>query len=122
MKFAAWYGIIVGALMLAMWSFFLAAGQVPELASEPYRIALHLAAEFATAIALLVAGIGLLKKASWARTLYFIASGMLLYSLIASPGYYAQQGGWAFVGMFALLLLLDLFSMVALSRSPSLNS
>jgi hypothetical protein len=116
MRFAAWYGIIVGVLMAAMWTFFLVAGQVPELATEPYRIALHLAAEFATAIALLIGGIGLLKKSTWARSLYFIAAGMLLYSLIASPGYYAQQGGWAFVGMFALLLLLDLFSVYRLYR------
>ena len=118
MKFAAWYGIIVGALMLAMWSFFLAAGQVPELITEPYRIALHLAGEFATAIALIVAGIALLKHAPWGRTLYFIAAGMCIYTLIVSPGYYAQLGQWAFVGMFAVLFILDLISIFSLYRSP----
>ena len=103
--------------MLAMWSFFLAAGQVPELETEPYRIALHLAGEFATAILLIVAGTGLLKNAHWARTLYYIAAGMLLYTLSVSPGYYAQLGQWAFVGMFAVLLLLDLLSIIKLYRS-----
>jgi hypothetical protein len=117
MKFAAWYGIVVGALMLAMWGFFLSAGLVPELATAPYEIALHLAGELATAIALIVAGIALLKHAPWGRTLYFIAAGMLLYTLIVSPGYYAQLGQWAFVGMFVLLLLLDLVSIIRLYRS-----
>jgi hypothetical protein len=117
MKFAAWFGIIVGALMLAMWTFFLGTGQVPELVTEPYRIALHLAGEFATAIALIIAGIALLKNTNWGRSLYFVAAGMLLYTLIVSPGYYAQQGQWAFVGMFVLLLLLDLFSIFGLYRS-----
>jgi hypothetical protein len=118
MKFVAWFAVIVGTLMLAMWTFFLVTGQVPELVTEPYRIALHLAGEFATAIALIIAGIGLLNKVVWGRSLYFVAAGMLLYTLIVSPGYYAQQRQWAFVGMFALLLLLDLLSVFKLYASP----
>jgi len=61
MKFAGWYGIVVGFLMLAMWSFFLATGQVPELQTEPYRIAFHLAGEFITALVLIDGGFGLPK-------------------------------------------------------------
>lgn len=45
MKFAAWYSILVGLLMLAQRLFFLLAGQVPELQAEPYRIAFHLVGE-----------------------------------------------------------------------------
>jgi len=33
---------------------------------------------------------------------------MLLYTLIVSPGYFAQKGQWAFVGMFAVILVLAL--------------
>jgi hypothetical protein len=117
MKFAGWYGIVVGVLMLGMWGFFLATGQVPELQSEPFRIAFHLAGEFATAIALIVGGIGLLQKFLRAATIYLVAAGMVLYSLIVSPGYYAQLGQWAFVVMFALLIVLTLVSILLLVRS-----
>ena len=69
--FAAYYGIIVGILMFAQWGFFLAAGQVPEVQTEPIRLAFHLAAEFFTAAGLIATGFGLLKKYSWAKTGFF---------------------------------------------------
>ena len=108
MKFTSLYCIIVGLLMLAQWIFFIAAGQVPELQTEPIRIGFHLAAEVATALALIFSGAALLRKRAWGRSAAMIALGMLLYTVIVSPGYFAQQGVWALVGMFALLLALDL--------------
>jgi hypothetical protein len=48
----------------------LATGQVPELLTEPYRIALHLVAEFGTAAGLIMAGIALLRRLAWARKAY----------------------------------------------------
>jgi hypothetical protein len=110
MKFAGWYGICVGLLMLAMWGFFIATGQVPELKTEPFRIYFHLAAELLTALGLIVGGIGLLRRLARATTIYFVAAGMALYSLIVSPGYYAQQGQWIYVVMFSVLVLLTLVS------------
>jgi len=117
MRFAAWYGIIVGILMLGQWAFFIAAGQVPELQTEPYRIGFHLAGEFITAAGLIASGIGLLAKKSWAVSAYLVSAGMLLYSAIVSPGYFAQLGQWALVGMFAVLLLLALGSVAKLLRA-----
>lgn len=117
MKFAGWYGIVVGFLMLAMWSFFLATGQVPELQTEPYRIAFHLAGEFITALVLIGGGFGLLKNHKRATTTYFIGAGMVLYSLIVSPGYYAQLGQWGFVVMFSALIVLTLYSVKVLVQS-----
>ncbi|RIK40276.1 MAG: hypothetical protein DCC57_19620 [Chloroflexi bacterium] len=117
MAFAAWYAIIVGLLMLGQWGFFLATGQVPELQSEPWRIAFHLAAEGMTAAGLVISGIGLLRNRAWARAAYLLTVGMLVYSAIASPGYFAQQGAWAMVGMFALLLLLAIASILTLLRA-----
>jgi hypothetical protein len=57
MKFSAWYSILVGILMVAQWSFFLAVGAVPELDTEPIALVFHLAAEFATAVCMIVGGI-----------------------------------------------------------------
>lgn len=102
--FAAYYGIVVGILMFAQWGFFLVAGQVPEVQTEPIRLAFHLAAEFITAGGLVITGIGLLKKKSWAQAWFLVAVGMVIYSVIVSPGYFAQQGQWALVVMFVVLL------------------
>lgn len=120
MRFSAIYGIFVGVLMLAQWAFFLGIGQVPELQTEPYRIALHLAAEFGTAIGLIIAGIALLRRAPWAAKAYLVFAGMLIYSVIASPGYFAQQGQWALVSMFAILLVLAFVSIALLARKDEL--
>ena len=104
MKFSAWYGIIVGFIMIAQWSFFLATDSVPELQTEPWRIALHLAAEFTTAVMLIVSSIATLKSAAWGQKVLLVGLGMVIYSEIVSPGYFAQLGQWALVGMFAVLL------------------
>jgi hypothetical protein len=41
---------------------------------------------------------------------------MLAYTVIVSPGYFAQQGQWPLAGMFAVLLALDVASVVVLLR------
>jgi hypothetical protein len=110
MIFSAVYAIIVGVGMIGQWLFFLATGQVPELKTEPLRIRFHLAGEFATAIALLVGGIALLTGRTWSHWFYLVAAGMLLYTVIVSPGYFAQRGQWPLVGMFAVLFALALVS------------
>lgn len=102
--------------MLAQWGFFLAAGQVPELQTEPWRIAMHLAAEFVTAAGLIASGIGLIRGSRWAAKAYVFFAGMLVYSVIASPGYFAQQGQWLLVLMFLALLTMTVGSLRPISR------
>ena len=116
MRFAGWYSIVVGFLMLAQWSFFLAAGQVPEVQTAPVALAFHLAAEAATALGLIVAGVGVLQRRPWGRTAAYIAFGMLIYTVIVSPGYFAQQGVWPLVVMFVVLLGLALLSIRQLAH------
>lgn len=116
MKFSAIFGICVGVLMLAQWGFFLAAGQVPEVQTEPVRLAFHLAAELVTALGLVISGIGLLRRSRWAVNAYLVAAGLLLYSVIVSPGYFAQQGQWIFVAMFGVLLALAVAGIAALAK------
>jgi hypothetical protein len=111
MHFTAWYTILIGILMIVQWSFFLATGSVPEVQSEPIRLAFHLAAEFVTAICLIVAGGAVLRSKAWGRTFMLAALGMLVYTVIISPGYFAQQGQWPLVGMFVVILALALGSM-----------
>lgn len=111
MVFASLFALVVGAGIIAQWLFFLATDQVPELETEPLRIRFHLAAEFATAVALMVGGTALLTGQAWSRWFYPLSMGMLLYTVIVSPGYFAEKGQWAFVAMFAALLVLTLISL-----------
>lgn len=110
MIFSSLFAIIVGIGMIGMWSVAYFGNQIPELETEPLRIKFHLAAEFATALVLLSAGIGLLTGQAWAFETYLVSMGMLLYTVIVSPGYFAQKGQWAYVVMFAVLLVLALVS------------
>lgn len=102
--------------MIAQWAFFLAAGQTPEARTAPIALAFHLAAEAATALTLIAAGILLLRSSPAGPAVGLVANGMLVYTVIVSPGYFAQLGQWPLVGMFAVLLGLALFSIRQLAR------
>ena len=111
---AAIYAIVVGVLMFGQWAMFIATGNVPELQTEPIRIAFHLAGEFTTAALLVVGGVGLLAVKKWGYHVFLLALGMLLYTIIVSPGYFGQLGQWVFVVMFAVLVVLTaLFAVLA---------
>lgn len=106
MALPAFYAIVVGFGMVAQWTLSYRTGQIPELQTEPIRIRFHIAGEIATASVLIAAGAGLLLQAGWAVPLYQVGMGMLFYTAIVSPGYFAQQGKWIWVGIFALLVVL----------------
>ena len=115
----AHYCIVVGALMAIQWLFFLTTGNVPELETEPLAIGFHLAAELATAVALILAGTGLLRGSRRAPGVTLLALGMLLYAIINSAGYFAELGVWLMVAMFGVLLVLTLLSVSALIRGDA---
>ena len=108
MAFPAVFAIIVGLGMIGQWTASYVSKQIPELRSEPIRIGFHLAAEMATAACLIVSGIGLLATQVWSVPLYLVASGMLFYTAIVSPGYFAQRGQWGWLVMFAVIMILDI--------------
>ena len=110
------FSIIVGISMILMWLMFYITGSIPELESEPARISMHLAAEFATAIALIISGWGLLKLKVWGEKIYLLATGALLYTMIQSPGYFLQNGEPGFVIMFAVLIILALLLLVGMMK------
>jgi hypothetical protein len=91
---------------------------IPEFQTAPWEIAFHLAAEFTTALLLLSGGIATLKTMLWGKQILMAGLGMVIYSEIVSPGYYAQLGQWAFVAMFAILLFGAAWSVTALLRQP----
>lgn len=118
-KTAAIFSIFVGISMIGMWLMFYFTDSIPELATEPAKISMHLAAEFATALALIFGGWGLLKLKAWGEPLYLLATGALIYTMIQSPGYFLQTGEPGFVVMFAVLLILAIVILVKHIRKAS---
>jgi len=108
MAFAAVFAIMVGLGMIGQWAASYLSKQIPELESEPIRIRFHIAAEITTAFCLIGAGGGLLAKTNWSIPLYLVASGMLFYTSIVSPGYFAQKGQWGWLVMFGIILVLGI--------------
>lgn len=117
MTFAAIFSLIVGILMISVWAFLLATRQVTGLKTEPVEITFHLVAEFLTVLTLVIGGIAFLAKSLLGYPLVLLALGKLLYTLINSPGYYAQKREWPMVVLFAVLLVLDLVSIVLMFTS-----
>ena len=119
MTFASVFAIVVGLGMIAQWIMSYVSRQIPELKTEPIRIGFHIAAELVTALVLILGGIGLLAASLWASTVYPLAIGMLLYTAIVSPGYFAQQGKWIWVLIFGLLIVLAIVSLLRFAGSTA---
>lgn len=110
MKFPAIFGIVVGTGMIGQWLMSYISKQIPELKTEPIRITFHIAAEMATAVMLIVSGILLLAGSAAGSGLFLVAVGMMFYTCIVSPGYFAQQGNWAWLVMFSMLIILGIYA------------
>lgn len=119
MKYSAIYGMSVGVLIILQWIFFVASGSVPELQTAPWEIGFHISAELLLALALLIAGIATWRSTRWGEKILLVALGMAIYSEINSPGYFAEQGQWAIVVMFAVLLFGAVFACMSLLRHGS---
>ena len=102
-RVAGSYAVLVGVALVSMWAILIGTEQVPEIETEPIRISFHLAGEFLTAAALIAGGVGLILSRRWGFNLYLVSMGMLLYTIVVSPGYYGQEGEYAFVAMFLVL-------------------
>ena len=120
MGFPAVFAIVVGLGMIGQWTMSYAAKQIPELQTEPYRIGFHITGEMTTAILLLVAGVSLLLLTPWAPAVYLIAMGMLFYTAVVSPGYFAQKGQWVWVLIFGVLIILAIICVVMVGSGISL--
>jgi len=112
MVFPAVFSIVVGAGMIGQWVLFYVSRQIPELETEPIRIWFHIAAEMVTAALLIFGGVGMLLKQGWGVQVHIVSVGMLFYTAIVSPGYFAQKGQWRWLVMFAILIVLGVTSIL----------
>jgi len=101
--FAVVVMIVVGAGIVGFWGISVAGGSVPEIRAGTREIWFHVAAEVLTGAALVAAAIATIAdpEASWAAWPSAGAFGMLVYTLIQSPGYYVDHRDPAMLGMFA---------------------
>jgi hypothetical protein len=109
--------ILIGLGMIGQWVMSYLTKQIPELQSEPIRIWFHIAGEMITAVLLIVGGISLLTPLAWGPVVYLVAMGMLVYTAIVSPGYFAQKGQWIWVWIFGGLILLALISVIIVANN-----
>lgn len=112
-ELVAAYTVVVGVFMVGFWGFLVATAQA-ELKERPWDMRLHLAAEFATAFLLIGSGVSAFVGAPGLTALAPVALGMLFYTAINSPGFYAGKGNWPMVGMFSALAVLTVAAIVGL--------
>lgn len=118
MLFPAIFAMSVGALMIVAWVNTLIRLQVsrPEQDAISGRgaaeMTFHWIAEGATAAALIAAGLGMLLGWGSAAKLYLVSIGALIYTVINSPGFFAQRKQWVPVALFAVLLVLAAVSIL----------
>jgi hypothetical protein len=118
MLFASIFAIVIGVMMIAQWTIMIAKKRVPSPEDDAtagrglIEMRFHWAAEFLTAALLIATGITLLLGFEWATNIYLISTGMLLYTVINSPGYFAQQRKWPMVSVFTLIFALAIVSIV----------
>ncbi len=115
-RIVAGYSILVGLLMTGLWVMLISTGQVPYLDSPQVEIKLHIVTELITAWSLILGGVSIFKGWALKRILPYISHGMLLYSIINSSGYYLDLGETGMAGMFAILLVCTIASIVVYSR------
>ncbi len=118
-KFSGIFQVFVGSGMMAIWILNFMKGEIPELQTEPYRIAMHILAEAVTATLLLISGLSILLKGRKMFSLFNLASGALIYTLIASPGYFAQMANWGAVMLFLVLLVFTIVLLLFENRERS---
>ena len=109
------FSIIVGVGMIGQWSLSFATKQIPELATEPIRIWFHIVGEMGTAVLLVISGVGLLSQTTWAPALFLVSAGMLIYTALVSPGYFAQKGQWIWVLIFGVIITIAVVSIILVS-------
>jgi len=100
------FSLFCGLAMLAVWGTLLATGRVIELQTSPFGTIFLLAAEFLTAGALILGGIGLLTGQRWGLRADLAALGMLVYCTIFSIGVFGQQGNLPATGFFCVIAAL----------------
>lgn len=96
--------LIIGTGIIGLWTMLLLTDQVPELDTEPWAISFHLVIELTMALFSILTGIAIIKRLSFWRNVTLFTSGLLVYSVVNSSGYYGDLGQFEMMIMFAIIL------------------
>jgi hypothetical protein len=118
MTYASIYVIFIGVAIIGYWIIFSLRKQTPNqhmgtVANRgKIELRFHIIAELIAAVVLIMAGTGLLMKASWGQEVFLIAIGMLLYTSVNSAGYFVQIRQQSMLLIFTVVLILSVVSLV----------
>jgi hypothetical protein len=110
-RIIAAYSILLGVMVLLMWVFILAGGQIEEGRTE---MIFHLLSELVMAALCILGGILLFKRKN--RFVLIAAHAMVVYSVLNAAGFYLQKGEVSMSWMFGALLLCSVFILTTLLR------
>jgi len=102
---AAFFNIIIGIIIIYQWFVSLSKDKVPELVTSPKSILTHTIAEMMTAVTLIISGVLLLQEKGKGYLLYLLSTGMLMYTIINSAGYFWDKKNYTVVIVLGLLLI-----------------
>lgn len=108
------FAILAGLSIVGMWVALIRNGSVVEATTAPKEITMHIIAELATGILLLVSGTALILGVGNAEHLWMLSMGMLIYTLVNSSGYYLQREDKMMTIMFASMFIISVI-LLALS-------
>lgn len=115
-KFTGIYAIVLGVGIIGLWTMLIITGNVPEFKTEPVAIAFHLTAEFSMGILSLISGIMMLARRKKSGALYLVSSGLVIYAVVNSSGYYGNLAQWGMVAMFMVVLVISAITAVYIAR------
>ncbi len=113
-RIAATYSIIGGIAIIIFWLMLYRKKELPEITMEPIKAMVHIGADIATAILLIIGGIGILAYMSWGYPIYYVSMGLLIYSITNFMGYYGQEKNWIAFGFYILLAIVAIFFTTAM--------
>lgn len=104
------YGVVLGVFVVGWWALAYARDRIPELRTEPWAIRFHLLAEAMMALTVICGGIMVLTAVEAGREVLLVGFGMVLYSIVASAGYFVQHGERPPVAVFGILFVLTVLA------------
>ena len=101
------YSLIIGIGIIGLWLMLILTKQVPEIKTEPIAIGFHIIIENIMGILSLISGVILFIDLACGSLLFILSSGLVIYAVINSAGYYGQKKQWPFVSMFGVILIIS---------------
>lgn len=107
-KILAWFSIIIGLFNIIMWLMLLFTNQIPNWQEEIISFIFHWISEISMALLMISAGILILRKVKFHRSLWVFADGMLFIAIFGATLYYTFiEFDIAFIIMGIIISLLS---------------